>query len=105
MTGKSTGIVDRKGREIREGDWVSLDGNMTADDSLGLLPNGFFFDEDDVFQVWWDDRCKAWGLRLGVQPNEGADYIERGTNTKYVNHAYSLLNDGDVTVVGAPDVA
>lgn len=89
---KNTGLLDRNGREIMNGDFVSLDGNMTADDSLAPLPNGWVFDEDDVYQVYWDDRIDHWSLRLGVEP-------DNLYNMKYMDHAVSLLHDGLVVVV------
>lgn len=89
---RNTGLLDRNGREIKENDFVSLDGNMTADDSLGSLPNGWTFDENDVYQVYWDDRIDNWSLRLGVEP-------DTPYNIKYLNHAVSLLHDASVMVV------
>ena len=47
-------IRDREGDAIREGDFVSLDGNITADNSMGELPNGWAFDEDDIYEVLFD---------------------------------------------------
>ena len=90
-----TGLTDREGKEIVAGDFVSLDGNMTADDSLGTLPNGWTFDESDVYEVYWDDRISNWSLKTGVEPD--SPY-----NVKYLNHAVSLLHSGDVTIVAAP---
>lgn len=94
--GVDTGLVDSEGRPIHCGDWVAIDA-ITADDSMGHLPNGFMFDADeDVYQVWWDDRCEAWGLKLDVEPD--TDY-----NRKYTNHAYGCLHDPIcVTRVDAP---
>lgn len=73
---------------------VSLDGNITADNSLGVLPNGWTFDEGDVYEVYMDDRIGKWSLKLGVEPD--SPY-----NCKYMNHAVGLLHSGDVTVVSA----
>jgi hypothetical protein len=86
-----TGILDRNGVEISVGDMVSLDGNMTADDSLGLLPNGWTFDETDVYEVYFDERIGTWSLKLGVEPDSAY-------NAKYMSHAVSLLHDGAVTI-------
>lgn len=88
----ATGIIDRNGVEIHSGDRVSLDGNMTADDTIGLLPNGWSFGTDDVYEVFFDTRIASWSLRLGVEPDSAY-------NAKYMSHAVSLLLDGDVTVV------
>mgnify|MGYP001591991201 CR=1 FL=1 len=89
---------DRNGVQIKDGDWVSLDGNMTADDSMGYLPNGFMFEESDVYRVIWDERMPVptWGLDIpGVEP-------DTPYNCKYLSHAVGLLHDGDVTIVEAP---
>lgn len=91
-----TGIMDREGNEIREGDFVSLDGNMTADDSMGDLPNGWTFDESDVYRVYMDPRIGAWSLDLGVEPDSPF-------NCKYMSHAVALLHDGEVTITTAPE--
>lgn len=92
---KDTGILSSDGIMIKDGDWVSLDGNMTADDSMGADPNGWIFDEDDVYQVYFDERVKNWSLRLGIEP-------DTPYNVKYMNHAISLLYDGDVKIVDEP---
>ena len=91
-----TGIKDRNGIEIHVGDMVSLDGNITADDSMGELPNGWTFDEKDVYEVCVDPRVNPkypqWSLKLGCEPD--SPY-----NRKYMSHALMLLYDGDVTIV------
>ena len=87
-----TGLKDRNGLDILDGNFVSLDGNITADDSMGVLPNGWTFDESDVYQVYWDERIDNWSLRLGVEPDSDL-------NRKYMDHAVSLLHSGDVTVI------
>lgn len=86
------GINDRNNIEIQCGDYVSLDGNLTADNSLGHLPNGWSFDKDDVYEVFFDETIKQWSLKLGCEPD--TDY-----NIKYMNHAVTLLHQGDVTIV------
>ena len=86
------GIQDREGVMIKDGDFVSLDGNITADNSMGHLPNGFMFEESDVYKVYWDDRIDDWSLKLGVEPD--TEY-----NCKYMSHAVSLLHEGRVTII------
>ena len=93
---KLTGLLDKNGVEIKAGDFVSLAGNMTTDDSLGTLPNGWFFEEDDVYEVYWDDRISKWSLKLNVEPD--SPY-----NCKYMSHAVSLLHSEDVEIVPRPE--
>jgi len=87
-----TGLKDINGVAIKDGDWVSLDGNMTADDSMGSLPNGWNFEEDDVYQVYFDETINNWSLRLNVKP-------DTPYNVKYMNHAVGLLHSGDTKIV------
>lgn len=95
MDKENTGLLDSEGAAIHDGDWVSLDGNMTADDSFGELPNGWFFDEKDVYQVYLDPRINRWSLKLDVEP-------DTPYNCKYMSHAVSLLHSEDVKVVPQP---
>ena len=91
-----TGLKDKLGKEIMAGDWVSLDGNMTADNSLGVLPNGWTFEGDDSYEVYMDERIGQWSLKLGVEPDSAY-------NVKYMNHAVGLLHGGNVEIVKAPN--
>ncbi len=92
---KKTGLIDKNGTEILSGDFVSLDGNLTTDDSLGVLPNGWFFDSDNIYEVYFDERVKDWSLKLGVEP-------DTAYNCKYMNHAVGLLHDGDIVICKPP---
>ena len=87
---------DKNKTQIKGGDFVSLAGNMTSDDSLGLLPNGWTFDDDDIYEVYFDERINHWSLKLDVEPD--SDY-----NIKYMNHAVTLLHDGSCLIVPPPE--
>lgn len=92
MTGGKTGLLDKHGVEIVVGDRVSLANNVTTDDSMGDLPNGWFFDETDVYEVYFDDRISQYSLNLGMEP-------DTAYNAKYMNHAVALLHSGNVEIV------
>lgn len=92
---KDTKLKDKEGKAIFNGNFVSLDGNITADDSMGVLPNGWTFGEKDVYEVYFDERINKWSLKLGVEPDSLY-------NVKYMNHAVSLLHNGSVTIVDKP---
>lgn len=89
---KLTGLLDSEGIEIKEGDRVSLDGNITADNSMGYLPNGWTFEEEDVYEVYFDERIQHWSLKMGVEPTTPYD-------VKYINHALHLLHSGKTKIV------
>lgn len=88
----NTGLVDREGRQINSGDKVSLDGNMTSDDSMSVLPNGWIFDESDIYEVYWDTRINNWSLKIGTEPDSAY-------NIKYLNHVVGLLHEGKTLIV------
>jgi hypothetical protein len=89
---KPTGLYDRDNTEIKAGDFVSLDGNMTTDDSMGSLPNGWTFEEDDVYEVYFDERIQNWSLKMDIE-------LDTQYNIKYMNHAVSLLHDRSVKII------
>lgn len=95
MKGDLTGLYDSYGVEIKDGDLVSLDGNMTADNSFGVLPNGWTFEESDVYEVYWDERINNWSLKLDVEP-------DTPYNIKYMNHAVNLLHADSVFITTEP---
>lgn len=89
---KDTGLRDRHGQPIFDGDFISLAGNITADNSLGPLPNGWTFDDTDIYQVYYDKRISNWSLKIGVEP-------DTSYNVKYLNHALSILHEQKATKV------
>ena len=94
---RNTGLLDIEDNPIYEGDWVTLGDNLTADNSMGELPNGWFFsEEEDIYQVYYDGRCDTWGVNIpGIEPD--SNY-----NKKYLNHAYGLLHEGCARIVPKP---
>ena len=89
---KLTGLFDCNNNEIKEGDYVGLQG-MTTDDSFGSLPNGWVFDKtEDIYKVYYDTRINNWALEIETDWNSAYDI-------KYLNHAMCLLHDGNCEIV------
>ena len=42
----------------------SFDGNMTADNSLGIEPNGYMYDEGSIHSVIWNNEMYGWDLNF-----------------------------------------
>jgi uncharacterized phage protein (TIGR01671 family) len=80
---------DRQGRKIFEGDLVSFDGIITADDSFGTDPNGFIYDENSIHEIEWNDDLAIWEPKF-----------DEDTHWKYKRDTRGLVCMGDCEVVG-----
>ena len=103
ITLQCTGLKDKSGKDIYESDIIYFDNEMTADDSLWILPNGWTFTEENKFEIIWDDKMVGWRIKDDVDRSdivkEFGDETERYVQ-KYLNHAMMLMIDGKAMVAG-----
>jgi hypothetical protein len=86
---RNTNLLDSTGKEIYEGDFVSLEGNITVGDGFR---GGFVFTEEDTYKVFFDERISNWSLEIEEDFTKYSEVL-------FLNHAVSLLHSESVKLV------
>ena len=84
-------LLDKSGKLINEGEYVSLGNTMTNHKG-----SGFFFDgDDDIYEVFFDESIDDWSLIMNVKP-------KTFENVMFMNHALHLLHNKMCLIVKKP---